>query len=157
MIPRDTVTAWSALHPWPTVRQVEQDLLLSQAVVAVEAEHSVTTPRWSGTARVPTVRTPALIAGKVRALYQRSKGRDVFDIWLALTQLQIDPDTIVAAGRTVWPESMTAERTIANLRAKLADRLFRTDVDALVSPLDQPYDIDAAAELVVQQVLSRIQ
>jgi predicted nucleotidyltransferase component of viral defense system len=35
MIPRDSITEWSVTHPWPTVRQVEQDLLLSRAAVEI--------------------------------------------------------------------------------------------------------------------------
>jgi len=30
------------------------------------------------------------------ALYQRSKGRDLFDLWLGLTILKADPEQIVA-------------------------------------------------------------
>ena len=38
MIPVNTVTAWGAEHPWPTREQVEQDLLLSQAICAIAAD-----------------------------------------------------------------------------------------------------------------------
>lgn len=37
-----------------------------------------------------------LIATKLRALFQRRKGRDLFDLWLALTEIGIAPDDIVA-------------------------------------------------------------
>jgi predicted nucleotidyltransferase component of viral defense system len=40
---------------------------------------------WTGEAQVLTFQLAELIATKLRALYQRSKGRDLFDIWLALT------------------------------------------------------------------------
>ncbi len=35
MIPYDSITAWSVTHPWPTREQVEQDLLLSQALCEI--------------------------------------------------------------------------------------------------------------------------
>lgn len=35
MIPANAVTAWGVEHPWPTREQVEQDLLLSQAICAI--------------------------------------------------------------------------------------------------------------------------
>ena len=38
MIPANAITAWGVDHPWPTREQVEQDLLLSQAICAI-AEH----------------------------------------------------------------------------------------------------------------------
>jgi hypothetical protein len=38
VVPIDVVTAWSTTHPWPTVRQVEQDLLLSRAICSIAAD-----------------------------------------------------------------------------------------------------------------------
>jgi len=35
MIPYDMITAWSVAHAWPTREQVEQDLLLSQAICEI--------------------------------------------------------------------------------------------------------------------------
>ena len=35
MIPANVVTAWGTQHPWPTLEQVEQDLLLSRAICAI--------------------------------------------------------------------------------------------------------------------------
>jgi predicted nucleotidyltransferase component of viral defense system len=35
MIPRDYITAWAAVAPWPSRRQVEQDLLISRALVEI--------------------------------------------------------------------------------------------------------------------------
>lgn len=52
---------------------------------------TVTSSWWSGTAQVRTFTTPELVATKIRALYQRKKGRDLFDLWLALTELRSRP------------------------------------------------------------------
>jgi predicted nucleotidyltransferase component of viral defense system len=35
MIPYNTITAWGAVHSWPTREQIEQDLLLSQAICEI--------------------------------------------------------------------------------------------------------------------------
>jgi hypothetical protein len=35
MIPYNTITAWGVAHPWPTREQIEQDLLLSQAICEI--------------------------------------------------------------------------------------------------------------------------
>lgn len=35
MIPYDTITAWGVSHPWPSREQVEQDMLLSKAIVDI--------------------------------------------------------------------------------------------------------------------------
>lgn len=44
----------------------------------------------------------------------------------------------------------------ANLRAKLSDASFRTDLDALVAEWPDGYDIDEAAEFVIKEVLRRV-
>jgi len=44
--------------------------------------HVVQTSWWSGEADISTFQPSELLATKLRALYQRSKGRDLFDLWL---------------------------------------------------------------------------
>ena len=41
MIPRANITAWRAQAPWPSNEQVEQDLLLSRALVAMFSHDTV--------------------------------------------------------------------------------------------------------------------
>lgn len=50
---------------------------------------------WNGHAEVPTFAIEELMATKLRALYQRRKGRDVFDLWYVLTSLSPTPGEIV--------------------------------------------------------------
>ena len=45
---------------------------------------------------VPTYELEELLATKLRALYQRRKGRDLFDLWWAHQQADPDPTRIVA-------------------------------------------------------------
>ncbi|MDA8363981.1 MAG: nucleotidyl transferase AbiEii/AbiGii toxin family protein, partial [Gammaproteobacteria bacterium] len=35
MIPQDYITAWNSVVPWAIQRQVEQDLIISRALVAI--------------------------------------------------------------------------------------------------------------------------
>jgi predicted nucleotidyltransferase component of viral defense system len=116
----------------------------------------VDSPWWSGSTQVCTFQLPELIATKIRALYQRSKGRDLFDMWLALTCTDLDADSVVAAFAPYRPDSYTAKLAIANLEAKLADDEFRHDIDELVARPPEPYDIQTAAALVIDQILSRV-
>lgn len=46
-------------------------------------EHEVDSSYYKGRAKVRTFQKEELVATKIRALYQRSKGRDLYDIWLA--------------------------------------------------------------------------
>lgn len=41
MIPRANITAWRTIAPWPSNEQVEQDLVLSRALVAMFSHQAV--------------------------------------------------------------------------------------------------------------------
>jgi len=45
---------------------------------------------WSGSADVRTFQVEEIRATKLRALYARRKGRDLYDLWLALRELALD-------------------------------------------------------------------
>ncbi len=109
---------------------------------------------FTGVGGVLTFAHPELFSTKIRALYQRRKGRDLFDLWLALTELGISGGEIVAAFLPYRPVGLTAALAESNLRAKLEDAPFRSDLDALVTEWPVGYDIDSAADLVIAEVLS---
>ena len=103
---------------------------------------------YQGSADVQTYAIAELVATKIRALFQRSKGRDLFDLWLALTELAVPPADIIECFAPYRPDRYTAALAEQNLRAKLAAVTFRQDLDQLVSTRRLEYDIDDAAELV---------
>lgn len=117
---------------------------------------NVDTAWYAGRADVLTFQPSELVATKLRALYQRKKGRDLFDLWLALTELTLDPDQILAAYHPYRPVGHTAATAIDNLNAKLTDTAFRTDLEPLLSTWPGGYDIDAAASLIREKLLSRL-
>lgn len=113
-------------------------------------------PYFSGRASVPTFQVEELVATKLRALYQRSKGRDLYDLWLALTELELDSGAILAAFPAYRPEGVAGAMMEGNLLAKLADHGFCHDVDVLVRTDAPAYDPQAAGKLVIDELVSRI-
>jgi Nucleotidyl transferase AbiEii toxin, Type IV TA system len=111
---------------------------------------------FTGSAEVLTFDSAELVATKIRALYQRSKGRDIFDLWAALTQLGLAPLDIIAAFGPYRPEGLTSALSIANLETKLTKADFRDDVKTLTRRLPSDYDIDAAASLISSTVLAAL-
>jgi len=53
-------------------------------------------PWCKGQADVTTFAIDELLATKLRALYQRKKGRDLVDLWLTISRGMLDPDRVVA-------------------------------------------------------------
>lgn len=69
----------------------------SPALPTVRLPFTVSSTWFTGEADVQTFAPEELIATKIRALYQRKKGRDLFDMWLALTEMGITGPSIVSA------------------------------------------------------------
>lgn len=128
----------------------------SPALPTTSRKLAVDSPWFDGSAEVPTFEIEELTATKIRAIYQRSKGRDIFDLWLAVHLAGVEPDSIARCFAPYRPDSWTPGLALANLEAKLADQSFTTDIDGLL--VDRPDGYDAAsAAATVRSVISAIQ
>lgn len=111
---------------------------------------------WSGRAEVRTFKLEELLGTKLRALYQRRKGRDLFDLWAALTQLEVDDRRVVES--LDHYEEQQGRRTFTypqlriNLEGKVADRTFLDDLNALIAVPPDAYEVDEAAALVLARL-----
>ena len=63
----------------------------------VRVPFSVENDWFTGKSEVLTYELDELVGTKVRALYQRLKGRDLFDVYTALTSGKLDIDRVMAA------------------------------------------------------------
>ena len=120
--------------------------------------HRVENPWFTGAADVQTFQPEELLGTKLRALYQRSKGRDLFDLELALGTLAVDDAQIVDCFKTYLARSgLSVTRTAfeANLAAKLEDPPFRDDVRPLLSDAAR-YDPSIAAAVIGSRLLARL-
>jgi predicted nucleotidyltransferase component of viral defense system len=115
--------------------------------------------RWfTGHAEIATFALDELLGTKLRALHQRRKGRDLFDLWFALTQANPSPDRLVECFLRYMAESgepMSRAIFEQTFLAKLRDSLFRADLGPLLRP-DTSWDVDAAAALVFERLISRL-
>ena len=128
----------------------------SPALPLARVSHSVASSWWSGASDVVAFQPEEVGATKIRAIFQRKKGRDLFDLWLALTELKLAPEAILDAYRVYAPEGLTATRSVLDLREKVQDGSFRNDLAALVDPWPDSYSIESAADLVIDKLLSHI-
>lgn len=122
----------------------------------VHVRHAVASPWFTGAADVQTFDLAELVATKIRALFQRSKGRDLFDLWLAITRLGVTPQDLVACFAPYRPDGYTARRAELNLREKLRSEDFRNDLRPLVGVWPEGYDLDRAGALILDEVLPLI-
>ena len=111
---------------------------------------------FTGATEVLTFCPEELVATKLRALYERNKGRDLFDLWLAITELGLKPAEIIECFVPYRPAGYTSRLAIANLRGKLSDRNFGSDLLPLVTQWPAEYNVSDAAELVIESLINRI-
>ena len=103
----------------------------------VSIPFAVENPWFSGAADIPTFSTEEIFATKLRALLQRNKGRDLFDLYHGLRTLKGLNRARVVEGLLFYLEAsgMRISRAEAQRRmfAKLANPAFLTDMRPLVS------------------------
>lgn len=112
-------------------------------------------PWYSGKSMIPTYALEELLGTKLRALFQRRKGRDLFDFWVAFARADVDDEAVVRCfqhylhqqGQTVYRNEF-----VENLGKKVARADFLGDVTPLISGA-AGYDAAAAAELVRTRLL----
>jgi len=112
--------------------------------------------RWySGECKLAIYSLEELLATKLRALYQRKKGRDLFDLWYGLTKGKADPHRIVKAF-LLYTQGQRLEipkaRFQNNLALKAADTHFLNDTRSLLRP-DILYSPPDAIKLIDEMLI----
>lgn len=109
-------------------------------------------------ALVPTYGLDEILATKLRALYQRKKGRDLFDLWYALSNSDVNVNRVIEAFKYLMKEednNVTQKEFIENMEKKIEDSDFRGDMNGLLRS-GVVYDIIEAYELVKTNLLEKI-
>lgn len=106
--------------------------------------------------KIKTLELEELIASKIRALYQRSKGRDLYDIYLALSNLNIDESKVCKAFDIYKPDNLTKETLITNIENKLNDYQFINDMNNLIRLDVDDYDAIKAGEIVIERLIQKL-
>ncbi len=113
--------------------------------------------RWfSGFAGVTTYTLDELLGTKLRALYQRRKGRDLFDLWHALETGRVDVPRVIACFRRYMTEgghSATRAQFEENLEEKRRLPDFREDMGPLLRPR-LAWDVDVAMNTVLERIVA---
>ncbi len=112
---------------------------------------------WSGRADVSTFQLEELMSTKLRALYQRRKGRDLFDLSHVLNDLSLDEGLVVDGLAHYMGDQIFSYREFsANLAAKLAHPDFVADLEQLTADSPSRYDVALAADLIMERLGSRL-
>lgn len=113
--------------------------------------------RWfEGSCSVHTYELDELLGTKLRALYQRKQGRDLFDLAIALKHPAVDPQRVVAAfSEYMRREDKTVSRAQfeQNVFLKLRDHEFNADIGPLLALRENPWDTAGEAAVISSRLI----
>jgi len=147
--------------PPPSMRvKIEINTREHFTVLGLQKEtFSVDNPWFQGSAEVTTYQPEELLGTKLRALYQRKKGRDLFDLHYALENLDVDNNQIIECFHAYMDQednkAPTAREFELNLEEKMQDDEFSGDIIALLRP-EIEYDQDDAHVAIMDRIICKL-
>lgn len=116
--------------------------------------------RWfSGSCKITTYHLEEMLGTKLRALYQRRKGRDLFDLYKAITSTIVDTEKIVECYHRyisfVVEKPPTKKEFLLNMEAKITSEEFLGDTNFLLRP-DEVYHPKTAFDLVKNLLIEKL-
>jgi len=126
----------------------------------VEFPFKVESEWFSGKVNIRTYSINELLGTKLRALYQRSKGRDLFDLDYARRNMNLDIEQIIRCFKE-YTKFATSNRPpskkefLLNIEEKENDTGFTGDMEALLRP-EITYDQAAAFEWLKSEIIEKI-
>jgi len=113
---------------------------------------------FKGETNIITYEMDELMATKLRALYQRRKGRDLFDLWYVTDRNLINLNRVfdIFAKYCAYNDvKITSEEFLKNLELKKDHRDFHMDMSVLL-PSKLHWNFEEAYRFVVDNVISRL-
>lgn len=126
----------------------------------VRRQLAVSTEWFTGDTTLLTYDTEELVGLALRELYRRSRSRDLFDVWAALTRLEVDDAIVLSTFRSACDLAHIGRvprgRFVARLHRHLARPAFLRDVDGLAGAAAREFEPRRAAALVTERLLARL-
>jgi predicted nucleotidyltransferase component of viral defense system len=151
----------SELPPVTNLRlKVEVNTREHFSILGLETHKFSVASRWfSGRADIPTYRLEEMLGTKLRALYQRKKGRDLFDIVASLEEFpKMNRENVVNCFLKYMEHGrhrVSRAEYEANLAQKLLVRSFTDDLPPLLAiDAANDFNFQEAAELLRSEFLS---
>jgi len=114
---------------------------------------------FNGSTNIFTYEIEELLGTKLRALYQRRKGRDLYDLYKAYQKDKLDSEKIVEIYKKYIAFSVdhppSRKQFIQNLEAKMQDSEFLGDTVALLRPSER-YAPKEAYDFIIAELVERI-
>ena len=116
--------------------------------------YSIDSGWFKGQCEITTYCLEELLGTKFRALFQRKKGRDLFDLWYTFKFVKMDKSKVFDAFRFYMQKEnrpVSKREFLANLENKKTDHDFTSDIWPIKSE-NIEYNFEEAFELVCEQI-----
>ncbi|MDP3435948.1 MAG: nucleotidyl transferase AbiEii/AbiGii toxin family protein [Bacteroidales bacterium] len=123
-----------------------------------EIPFSVKSGWFSGECSLTGYELEEMLGTKMRALYQRRKGRDLFDLYWALTNQNVDVEKLIKCYKVYMNYSVSTPPTqnqfLANMEEKMSDPEFINDIYIILKQGIE-YDSTKAWEIVRENLIEK--
>lgn len=153
MIPAAVITGWGQAHPWSSSAQVEQDLVLSRALVEIYQDPLLADALVfrGGTALHKLLLAPAARYSEDLDFVQRESA----PVGVILDQLQKRLNPWLGEPRRNVSARGSRQLFADNLQAKLKNSAFQTDTPPLLRPGIR-YDLKQASAFIEEMIIPLI-
>ena len=113
---------------------------------------------YNGVSNIITYELDELMATKLRALYQRRKGRDLFDLWFVVQNNLINVDRVFEIFKKYCVNDnyhFSRDEFLKNLELKRNHQAFQSDMHALL-PIGLNWNFEEAYQFVINKVISKL-
>ena len=122
-------------------------------------DFSVQNQWYTGSCQVNTYPLDELIGTKLRALYQRRKGRDLFDLYKAISTGSLNTDKVLECYHKymefVVDNPPSQKEFIQNMEIKMQDDEFLGDTELLLRP-DEKFNPQEAYEIIKKELIEKL-
>lgn len=150
---------YEAINKLPAKLKIEINITEHFQVLPLQWEQfSINSDWFTGSANIATYGIDELMATKLRALYQRRKGRDLFELWYVITKKLVNLENVFKIFSKYCDYNggqISGEEFIRNLELKKNNRDFRSDMDILL-PSKLNWNFDEAYKFVIENVISTL-
>ena len=115
---------------------------------------------FAGESKIKTYAIEELLGTKLRALYQRRKGRDLYDLHIAILKIpNLDIDAIIRCFKEYMAranQKITKTEFHFNIQEKLKDKEFKEDIIVLLPLEERQFDAEKAYELIAKEIIDKL-
>jgi predicted nucleotidyltransferase component of viral defense system len=150
---------YESINKVPTKLKIEINTTEHFQVLPLRVEKFNVQSEWfNGSTEIITYEIDELMATKLRALYQRRKARDLFDVWYVTKQQLIDLSRVFEIFSKYCLNDNTnirGEIFLKNLELKKNHPDFKFDMSALL-PMELDWHFEEAYQFVVDNVINQM-